>query len=67
MSYTLETLKEDVWNAYAAVRLCKALDAIFIERKLQTSSPITTNIDTIAKLVHGILESDDSAECEKVN
>lgn len=67
MSCTLETLKEDVWSAFAAIRLCRGLEAIFIDQKLQTSSPITTNIDTTAKLVHGILESEDQAECERVN
>ena len=67
MSRTLEDLQTDVWIAYAAVRLCKTLDAIFIDRELQTSSSITPNIDATAKLVHATLESQDPAEYEKVN
>ena len=67
MSCTLDPLRDEVWVTYAAVRLCKALDAIFKDRKLQASSPITTHIDTTAKLVHATLETEDRAECKKVN
>jgi hypothetical protein len=67
MACTLETLKEGAWDAFAAVKLCKALETAFVDQKLQISSPITPNIDTTAKLVHEILESEDQAECELVS
>jgi len=67
MSCTLNILKEEAWNVFAAVKLCKALEEAFVEWQLQVSSPITVNIDATENSVHGILESVDQAEIEKVN
>jgi len=67
MSYSLESLKGEAWTAFAAVKLCKALEAAYTNWKLHTSSPTPTDIGTTAKLVHRILESEDETECKKVH
>jgi hypothetical protein len=66
MSYNYENLKEEAWTAFAAVKLCKALEAAFEDWNLQASSPITVDIGTTAKLVQEILECEDQAVDKEV-
>jgi hypothetical protein len=67
MSSTLESLKDEVWNAFAAVKLCKALEVVFVDWNLQASSPITIDIGKTEESVSDILKSEDHAQCKKVN
>ena len=66
MSEDLESLKVGAWTAFAAIRLCKALELAFVDWELQASSPAINDINPTAKSVHGILESEDPAEWKKV-